>query len=348
MVSSPVNRLSLPSLLITLGVLCGLSPAAAQSPSDGSVTIGDGHTLRIGGLVQTDAYLAREETDVPLARSAGSGFRARSVRVRLGGETQRLSYVVQTELTSSSVLLDALARVPLTDRIRLSGGLFKTPYSAEILKGRPDLLFAERARVVNALAPARQAGATLSASLLPDGRLTATIGSFNGTTGLQGNDNDLLLHVGRLATAVPVGPTQLNLGVNAAYSIDDQVTVAERQQPFSGRRILVGGDASLQSDRWLLEGEVHVADLVSDRPDEATSSPFGYYVAGGATVAPRHQFVVRYGYFDSDVPRSTGGDNVTLGYNFDVSSTLRAQLNYRAPVDDADGGFATARLQVAF
>jgi hypothetical protein len=319
-----------------------------KSGPTGSVTVADGHVLRIGGLVQVDAYLAREETDVPPARSAGSGFRARSARVRLGGETERLSYVVQTELTSSSVLLDALARVPLTDRVRLSGGLFKTPYSAEILKGRPDLLFAERARVVNALAPARQAGATLSAVLLPDGRLTATVGAFNGTTGLQRNDNDLLLHVGRLATAVPVGSTQLNLGVNAAYSIDDQVTVAERQQPFSGRRILVGGDVRLQSDGWLLEGEVHGADLASDRPDEGTSSPFGYYVAGGATVAPRHQIVARYGYFDPDADRALDGDNVTLGYNFDVSSTLRAQLNYRAPVDRGGDGFVTARLQVAF
>jgi len=326
-------------VLALVALLCLPAPIVAQDNPDGSVTIADGHSLRVGGLVQTDAYLARE---------AGNGFRARSARVRLGGEAPGLSYVIQTELVSSSVLLDALARVPLTNRVTLSGGLFKTPYSAEILKGRANLLFAERARIVNALAPARQVGTTLSAALLPDDRLTATVGTFNGTAGLQSNDNDLLLYVGRLATNVPVGPTELRVGANAAYSIDDDVTVAGREG-FSGRRFLVGGDVQLRSAWWLLEGEVHVADLDPDQPGSGTSSPFGYYVAGGADVAPRHQVVARYGYYDADDPAGASDeDNVTLGYNFDVSSTLRAQLNYRAPIEEVGDGFVTARLQVAF
>jgi hypothetical protein len=50
------------------------------------------------------------------------------------------------------------------------------------LTPRPDILFAERARAVNNIAPNRQAGVTLSATLLPD-RFSATVGAFNGTRG---------------------------------------------------------------------------------------------------------------------------------------------------------------------
>lgn len=312
--------------------------ALAQSPDDeGPVSVLGSDALQIGGLIQTDAYLGRDGSD---------GFRARSARVRLGGQAKSLSYVVQTELTSSDVLLDALTRLSLTDRVQLSAGLFKTPYSEEILTSRSNLLFAERARVVNSLAPARQVGATLSGEIVAD-RLTATVGAFNGPSGLQTNDNDQLLYVGRLVSTAPAGPCTLTIGANAGYSIDDQVQ-APRPGPFSGRRFLVGGDVRLDTDRWLLAGEVHYASLDPDAPSSDSYAPFGYYLAGGIDVAPSHQLLARFDRYDPDLPGPTASDNqVTLGYNFFATSAVRVLVNYQAPTTDLADGFITLRLQAA-
>ncbi len=322
-------------LLLLLLLLPG--PALAQAPEDGPVSVLGSEALQIGGLVQTDAYLGRD---------TGDGFRARSVRVRLGGRAESLSYVVQTELTSPEVLLDAVTRLSLTDRVQLSAGLFKTPYSGEILTPRPNLLFAERARVVNNLAPARQVGATLSGEVVPD-RVTATVGAFNGTNGLQPNDNDQLLYVGRLASTSSPGTGTLALGANVGYSIDDQVQ-APRPVSFSGRRFLIGGDARWDAERWLLAGEVQYAALDPDAPTRDEYTPFGYYLAAGADVAPSHQLLARIDRYDPDVPGQTASEHqVTLGYNFFATSAVRALINYQAPTTDLADGVLTLRLQAA-
>jgi phosphate-selective porin len=272
--------------------------------------------------------------------------------VRLGGQIDQLQYVVQTDFSSPSVLLDAFARLPLTNRVRVRAGLFKTPFSAEFLTPRPDILFAERARAVNNIAPNRQAGVTLSATLLPD-RLSATVGAFNGTRGLSPNDNDLFLYVGRLNGQVPVGETQLELGTNVGYSIDDDVALsALNRSRFAGTRFLFGVDARLETGRWLVAGELNTAELdprgVGIPSRLAPTEPLGFYLAAGANVAAEHQLLARFDQFDPDVPaQAAPDDQLTLGYNYEPSSALRVLLNYQTPLGEIGDGFLTARLQVA-
>lgn len=334
--------------LFVIGVLVlgtgALRPVAAQSADDsGAVSVAGGGTLTVGGLLQTDAYLGGSGPDQ---------FRARSARLRLGGRVRSLQYVVQTDFASSSVLLDAYARLPLTNRLRVTAGLFKTPFSAEFLTPRPALLFAERARVVNALAPNRQAGVTLGGTLLPE-RLSARVGVFNGTRGLGPNDNDLFLYVGRLNGQLPLGPGQLEVGTNVAYSIDDDVALSDLgRSSFAGTRFLFGVDARFETDQWLLAGELDTGELdprgISIPGLSRTAEPVGLYLAAGANVAADHQLLARFDQFDPDVPaQATPDDQLTLGYNYDPSSTLRVLLNYQTPVDDISDGFLTARLQVA-
>jgi hypothetical protein len=311
--------------------------ARAQEPNGGAVRVGGGDALTIGGLLQTDAYLGRSGTD---------GFRIRTTRLRLSGEARTLRYVVQTDFASSSVLLDAFARLPLTDRVRVKAGLFKAPFGQEFLTSRPDILFAERSRAANDIPPKRQAGATLSAALGSD-RITATVGAFNGTRGLQANDNDLLLYVGRLNGTVPVGTATLEAGANAGYSVDDAVARPGAGTAFAGTRFLFGADARLTGNRWLVAGELNGAHLNPEGSPDADTA-FGYYLAAGYDVAPNHQVLARFDRYDPNVPgRSAPDDRVTLGYNVTPSSLLRFLLNYEAPVDNVTDGFVTARLQVA-
>jgi phosphate-selective porin len=315
--------------------------APAQTTEDSPVSVGDG-TLDVGALLQADAYLGDP---------AGDAFRARSTRLRLGGEVNTLQYVIQTDFSSSSVLLDAFARLPLTNRLRLTAGLFKAPFSAEVLTSRPDILFAERARIVNTVAPNRQAGVTLGGPVLPN-RLSVTVGAFNGTRGLTPNDNDHFLYVGRVQGQIPVGEEQLRVGTNAAYSVDDDVNLSGLGRPnYAGTRFLFGVDARLETDRWLVEGELDAAALDPDAEQAATtasSDPVGFYLAGGIDVAPEHQLLARFDQFDPDVPTQVAPDDqFTLGYNYEPSSVLRILLNYQTPADELSDGFFTARLQVA-
>jgi phosphate-selective porin len=341
LLSSATRRLLLFGLLL-LGLGTGPS-ALAQSSTGGTVSVAGDGTLTIGGLLQTDAYLGG---------ASGDQFRARSTRVRLGGQIDQLQYVVQTDFSSPSILLDAFARLPLTNRVRVRAGLFKTPFSAEFLTPRPDILFAERARAVNNIAPNRQAGVTLSATLLPDG-LSATVGAFNGTRGLSPNDNDLFLYVGRLNGQVPVGETQLELGTNVGYSIDDDVALSALNRPrFAGTRFLFGVDARLETGRWLVAGELNTAELdprgVGIPSRLAPTEPLGFYLAAGANVATEHQLLARFDQFDPDVPaQAAPDDQLTLGYNYEPSSALRVLLNYQTPLGEIGDGFLTARLQVA-
>ncbi len=329
---------------LCLGLCAVARPAVAQSGEDGSVTVGAGQALQMGGLIQADALLGRE--------NSADGFRARSARLRLGGQAERLSYVIQTDFTASSVLLDAFVQLPLANRVRLRGGLFKTPYSAEILRSRPRIRFAERARVVNALSPARQAGLQLVGDLMSTGseaQVTATVGAFNGTRGLIPNDNDDFLYVGRLDGSFPLGPGALDVGASAGYSIDDQVSVAEMSS-FSGTRILGQVDAQYEVDRWLFAGEFHVADLERDLViGSASQSPSGFHLTAGMDIAEEHQALVRLDQYDPDARAVPAPDErLVLGYNYEPSSLLRVQANYQAPTGNLGGGFFTGRLQVAF
>jgi len=241
-----------------------------------------------------------------------------------------------------------------SDRLRLRGGLFKTPYSAEFLRSRPSIRFAERARVVNALAPNRQAGVQLAGDLTGEGtdaQVTATVGAFNGTRVLSANDNDNFLYLGRLTGSIPLSSGEVDLGVSAWYSIDDRVVIPNTDPSFSGDRFLFQADAQFETGRWLIAGELHTANLDRDGvtiPELATRSPFGYYVTAGIDVAEGHQVLARVDSYDPDDVESAPDEQIVLGYNYDPSSVFRVLVNYQAPSGDLSDGFVTGRLQVAF
>jgi len=358
--SSSLCRAFLLFGLLLLGT-APLQHAPAQSTDDGPISVGAG-TIDFAaifeplaeagwsGTLTIETKTTDLQADAYLGDPTGDAFRARSTRLRLGGEINELQYVIQTDFSSSPVLLDAFARLPLTNRLRLTAGLFKAPFSAEILTSRPNIRFAERARIVNAVAPARQAGVTLGGPVLPD-RLSVTIGAFNGTRGLAANDNDHFLYVGRVEGRLPVGKQQLRLGTNAAYSVDDAVNLGGLGRPdYAGTRFLFGVDARLETDRWFAEGELDTAALDPDEDADltATSDPIGFYLAGGVNVAPEHQLLARFDQFDPDVPdQISPDDQFALGYNYEPSSVLRILLNYQTPADELSDGFLTARLQVA-
>ncbi len=112
---------------------------------------------------------------------------------------------------------------------------------------------------------------------------------------------------------------------------------------FAGERLLVGANAELTYGRWLLEGEWLSVQL--DAKEGASSHPYGFYVTGGASLAPGHQLLLRYETLDSDRPDLDRFEDLTLGYTLLWSDAIKAQVNYTASTDDLAEGHWGTRLQ---
>lgn len=311
----------------------------AQSTSSSSdttfVSLLRGTELGVGGLVQVDGEIGDD--------TRPDGFDLRVARLRLRGQAPGLQFFVQTDFNRNPSVLDARLRVPLSSTASIAAGLYKTPFSPEFIRFRGDLRTLERSRVVNALAPQRQVGVTLRADV-PSSPLQFEGGLFNGTRGLQTNDNDSFLYVGRLSSAIPLDVGDLEIGVQAAFSNDRNVAIPSVTGSFQGQRTLFGVDAEFQHEKLLLAGEWITASL--DPPNGDSVQPWGYYATVGYSVAPRHQLLLRLdGFSDGRAPAED--EQLIVGYNLLWTSALKFQVNYVTPLDEIDAGTLGARLQLA-
>jgi len=328
------------SLFFSFLLLLGMAtPGAlrAQSATDTTlVSLLRGTELGIGALVQADALIGDD--------AIRDGFNLRATRLRLRGEAPGLQFFVQTDFNRNPSVLDARLRVPLSSKASVVAGLYKTPFSAELIRFRGALRTLERSRVVNALAPQRQIGVTLRADI-PSSPLQFEGGLFNGPQDLQSNDNNSLLYVGRLASTLPVREGVLDVGVQAAYSNDRNVAIPPVTSSFRGQRTLVGLDAEFRNEQWVLAGTWITASL--DPPNRSSYQPWGYYATVAYRVAPRHQLVLRLDGFSDGRAGTTEDELLVLGYNLFWTSALKFQVNYAAEFDELDTGTLGARLQLA-
>lgn len=291
---------------------------------------------RLGMLLQQHFYYFADG-----APGAQVGFRIPTARLRLHSfwdDTYEL--FVQVDFIRPISVMDAHVVIPFGDDIELVAGLFKSPFSRELLLFPEDLPHLERSRVVQALAPNRQIGASLRTYLLDD-RLTLEAGVFNGNGAvLDMNNNDAFLVMGRLnwTTILPSGEVQI--GLNAGYSEDTNVLL-----PFigtsNGERILLGADVEVMLERWLLRGEGIVASF-GDRSSIGTA--YGYTGTLGYKVLDAHHLYVSYDAFD---PESDLPEYGTFGYRIYLGEAVTLLANFRLPLDDPSESQAVLRLQFA-
>lgn len=330
-----------PSVLLALLLWAVFAAPSAQSQTPSSdttfVTLARGTGLTIGAFVQSDARWGRDD--------ATDGFSVRRARLRLSGTVRGARVFVQTDFAKAPALIDARIRIPLARRLSVAGGVYKAPFSQEVLRSASDLLFLDRAQVVRSIAPQREIGLSARFDIVPD-RLQLDAGLFNGNgNGLQPNDNNRFLYVARLSGQAPLAGGTLRYGGDIGYSEDDAVDLGRAAESFAGTRLLIGANAGITHGRWLLEGELVAAQLDAD--DGPTTDPYGFYVAGGAFIADRHQLMLRYETLDPDRPALDSQDEATIGYNFFWTDALKLQANYIAPTADLTDGHVGLRLQIA-
>lgn len=322
----------------------GSAGGSAESAARSAAALADSMRVNVGLLVQAD-YAYSEDLEA-------SAFEVRAARLRAKAVSHGIKVFIQTELTRSPAIFDARFRVPLHERVQLTAGLYKAPFSASFLRSRIVLPLDERPRVVNRIAPNRQIGASLGVDVVPD-RLHVEAGAYNGTGSNAGNDNRLFLYVARADAHVPLGDFTLQAGINGAASIDDGARVRVVDGPYRGRRMAGGVDASISGGGWLLSGEA-LALRLDPTGGAATQSAWGTSLTAGAPLTDDVQLVARYDTYQPAPSGARAPDLISAGANVDPTPHVRIQVTGGVPIGTATaaapsprGTYATVRLQFA-
>jgi hypothetical protein len=257
-------RLALFPVLLLLPTLHAQAPSASPPPS-----------VKLSGYIQGRETYQKDigiTGTINRARLAAAGAVPGNVTWRIQGEFRTGN--VGTGKASVS-LQDAYIRWT-HDALGLQLGQFKTPFSREFITSLAEVETADRATVVDSLAPKRDIG--LMADYAIGGRALISAGIFNGEgQNLTANTDSSALGVAR----VQVRPIPyLVLGANAARYFADSTRY--------------GVDASVESPWLILRGEY----VGQHRDGLANGDDKGWYALGAAPVRPWLQPVLKYEWFE--------------------------------------------------
>lgn len=290
--------------------------------------------LSVGALIQVVADFQNERTF-----AGNNGFNISNFRWRVHGKLDKnFSYFLQTNFIDSPTMLDAFITYQFSPVFQLTAGLFKAPFSKEFLVAAQDIDFINRSQVVSSLAPGRQIGMQFS-GWLSNEQIYYAIGAFNGNNfRTNSNDNDEFLYATRLAFSPKLSSTansqsQLEIGINAATSNDNQANIPGVYSNFRGKRNLIGTDLRWTSDKLLFASEAIFATL--DRRVGSEIKPQGFHITGGLMATSNSQLLLRFDKFQID--DSVDSSHLLIfGYNLWPSKVSAFQANYIIDLDESN------------
>lgn len=274
-----------PGIGVLLLVL-GAPAAVAQTAAPAAVKL-SGY-LQGREVYQKDVGLT---STINRARLAAAGGVAGDVTWRIQGEFRTGN--VGTGKASVS-LQDAYVRWTGSG-VGIQVGQFKTPFTREFVTSLTEVETADRATVVDSLAPKRDIG--LMADYAFGGRATVALGLFNGEgQNITANRDSSQFGVARV-TIRPI--PYLVVGGNVARYFQDSTRY--------------GADASIEAPWVVLRGE-----YVAQHHDQASGDDKGWYAVAAAPVRPWAQPVLKYEWFDRPSVASGAQKNRawTAGVNF--------------------------------
>jgi phosphate-selective porin len=289
--------------LALTAILLTESPALAQTGSSSSPL-----PIRVSGYVQ-----GRE------TYQSGVGLTGTINRARLtaaGAVLGAVTWKIQGEFRTGNVgtgrasvsMQDAYIRWN-RDSLAVQIGQFKTPFSREFVTSLAEIETADRATVVDSLAPKRDIG--IMASYAIGGRATISAGIFNGEgQNVTANSDSSVLGVARV-TFRPL--PFLVLGANAGRYFADSIRY--------------GMDAGIEATWITLRGEY----LSQHRDALDADDDQGWYALAAAPVRPWLQPVFKYEWFDRPgIALGTQKNRAwTVGVNlFPWSRATRLTLEY--------------------
>ena len=249
--------------------LLHLAPALrAQAPSSSPPSV------KLSGYIQgRETYQENVGLvgSINRARLAAAGAVRGNVAWRIQGEFRTGS--VGTGRASVS-LQDAYIRWT-RNTLGVQLGQFKTPFTREFITSLAEVETADRATVVDSLAPKRDIGVMADYAL--GGRATLTAGVFNGEgQNVTANTDSSLMGVARV-TYRPI--PYLVLGANAVRYFADSTRY--------------GVDANVESPWIILRGE-----YIGQHRDAGAEDDKGWYALAAAPLRPWLQPLFKYEWFD--------------------------------------------------
>lgn len=297
--------------------------------------------LKLRILLQSQATF---QVDPPEAGPPTNQFFIRRARLRVQGDLDGgFAYDIQTELRSTTTILDARISYTHKPGLTLSAGQFKAPFTEETLRSASKLDLIDRTPADGILGLGRQTGVQLSGQAT-SGRMGYRAGAFNGNGIDRGNDNNSFLTVGRVWVKPEIKVGTLTAGAAAAFSEDDG-------PDFTGNKVLLTADAQLESGPLSFSGAVLRGDFDPEDDTLDDRQPIGGHATAGYAIVPgRHVAHVRWDTMDRDDGTETR-DRILLGYTFFPTSVTKFQVNYIIPADSGSE-FGDHRLhfhaQIAF
>jgi len=294
--------------------------------------------LSIGAWLRSDFEYQQSRNN-----EEDNGFEISRFRLTFGGELDGgMGYVMQSDFFLSPSILDAKIYYRISESFTIDVGQFKAPFSGEVLRSGADRDFV-RAASLAVLAPRRQIGVQFRGWIRQD-LISYAVGIFNGNGRVNDNDNGKFMYVARITysgqplVGLPLGfldveedDKKVDLGLNIAFSEDDDVEIPSLVSNFSGKRFLVGVDSRLRRGKMLLSGEVIYAHL--DQETGASKKPFGYHVTSGYVLNPKTRILVRFDNLQTD-----GLDDDTsfliFSYSHRPTKVTRLQVNYGIDLDN--------------
>ena len=289
--------LAVPPAMLLLPTLAAQTPSSSPPPS-----------VKLSGYIQGRETYQQDigiTGTINRARLSAAGAVAGNMTWRIQGEFRTGN--VGTGRASVS-LQDAYVRWT-RNALGVQIGQFKTPFTREFITSLSEVETADRATVVDSLAPKRDIG--VMAYYAIGGRATISAGIFNGDgQNVTTNADSSALGVARV-TYRPI--PYLVLGANAARYFADSTRY--------------GVDASVEAPWIILRGEYigqhrDIADNADDK---------GWYALAAAPVRPWLQPVVKYEWFNRPgvAPGTLKNRAWTAGVNlFPWGRATRLTLEY--------------------
>ncbi len=283
----------------------------AQTPAPTPASASDSSIGHSPPPVRFTGYLQARETYRHGVGLTGSINRARLTA--FGGIAKDVTWRVQGEFRTGAVgtgkasvsLQDAYIRYK-TGPFGIQAGQFKTPFAREFITSLADVETADRATVVDSLAPKRDIGLMADYALGSTG--TVNLAVFNGEgANVTANTDSTMLWVGR-ATVRPI--PFLTVGANVAQYGSDSTRY--------------GIDGGLEYMGAAVEGE-----YIGQHRDGVTVDDKGWYAQATYRVLPWLQLVAKEEDFRrSAVTQDVRNRATTGGVNLEFGGKVRLLADY--------------------
>jgi phosphate-selective porin len=290
-------------------------------------------SLRAQGIVQIHGYVQGRFTN---QEGTPDRLEIRRARLVLSGEPlSKLSYTFQVDFVKQPYLMDAALTWRFWRSLRLTGGQFKIPFSAESLISDNLNIPIARARAVNGLAPGRDtgvqgrdAGVQLAGSLYrgKDPLVEFAAGVFRGQTLVDAPTLHYPATAGRMIVHALPGLT-----VGGDWYASFSAPAAKEKRRSEAEASYDHGPIHLRAEQiWAGDGTLHRR---------------GGYALGGWRLTPRWEPLARADWLTTDIHKANTTSIAYLaGVNFYWGKHVKVGANAGAQHDQGPKGISSLFL----